>query len=74
MKKQNKKISPKMTFAELLSEVPKSAEVLMEAGMHCFGCPMSQMETIEQGALAHGLTKKQINEMMKKIEGLVEKK
>ncbi len=63
-----------MTFAELLNEIPESAEVLMEAGMHCFGCSMSQMETIEQGALAHGLTKKQINEMMKKIERLRGKK
>lgn len=69
-----KKISQKMTFAELLNEIPESAEVLMEAGMHCFGCSMSQMETIEQGALAHGLTKKQINEMMKKIERLRGKK
>jgi len=65
-----KKISPKMTFRELLNEIPESADVLMEAGMHCFGCPMSQMETIEQGAMAHGLSKKQIDELMNKINKL----
>lgn len=63
-----KKISPQMTFSELLNEIPEAAEVLMESGMHCFGCPMSQMETLEQGALAHGMTKKQIAELIKKIE------
>ncbi len=64
---KNKKISKKMTFAELLAEIPESADVLMEAGMHCFGCSMSQMETIEQGAMAHGMSKKEINELMRKI-------
>ena len=27
----------------------------MEAGMGCIGCPHSQMETIEQGAMGHGI-------------------
>lgn len=72
-KKPLKKITKKMTFAELLEMKPESAEVLMESGMHCFGCPMSQMETIEQGAMAHGMTKKEIDELMKKIEGLSNK-
>ena len=24
-------------------------------GMHCLGCPSSQMETIEQAAMVHGI-------------------
>ena len=44
-----------MSFAEILSKKPEAAGVLMEKGMHCCGCPMSQMETLEQGACAHGL-------------------
>jgi len=24
-------------------------------GMHCFSCPMSQMETIEEAAMVHGV-------------------
>ena len=27
----------------------------MEAGMGCIGCPHSQMESIEQGAMGHGI-------------------
>ncbi len=29
--------------------------ILMEAGMHCVGCPASQGESIEEAALVHGI-------------------
>lgn len=29
--------------------------VLLGFGMHCFCCPMSQMETLEEACLAHGV-------------------
>ena len=44
-----------MTFAEILEEKPEAAEILLEAGMHCCGCPMAQMETLEEGCRAHGI-------------------
>ncbi len=31
------------------------AEVLFGIGMHCLGCPSSQMETIAEAAMVHGL-------------------
>ena len=31
------------------------AEVLFGIGMHCLGCTSSQMETIEQAAMVHGI-------------------
>ena len=31
------------------------APVLMGIGMHCLGCPASQMETIEEAAMVHGI-------------------
>ncbi|MGN0298996.1 MAG: DUF1858 domain-containing protein [Lachnospiraceae bacterium] len=31
------------------------AFVLMEAGMHCVGCPSSQGESIEEAAFVHGI-------------------
>lgn len=27
----------------------------MEIGMHCLGCPASQMETLEEAAMVHGI-------------------
>lgn len=52
-------VSKDMTFGQLLEEYyekcPKIVEVLMEAGMGCIGCPHSQMESIEDGAMGHGI-------------------
>ena len=44
-----------MTFAELIKVNPKAAMRLAEMGLFCGGCPMAQFETIEQGAVAHGV-------------------
>ena len=59
MKKQTSKaktkISKKMNFSELIRNYPESAEVLMNEGLHCIGCMMASVETLEQGCLAHGL-------------------
>ena len=31
------------------------AQVTKDIGMHCLGCPSSQMESIEQAAMVHGV-------------------
>lgn len=64
------KINKKISFAELLEKHPESAEVLMESGMHCIGCPMAMQETLEEGALAHGLD---VEEIVEKINKKLEK-
>lgn len=69
--KKNKKIkiTKDMDFSELLTNFPEALEVLLENRMHCIGCPMSHGETLEQGALAHGINpKKLIEELNKKLE------
>lgn len=64
--KQNK-ITKEMTFEELLEKNPESMNILFESGLHCIGCHMSVYETIEQGCLAHGMNKKQIDALIKKL-------
>ena len=32
-----------------------TAEILMNAGMHCLGCAMAHGETIEQACAVHGI-------------------
>ena len=29
--------------------------ILMEAGMHCIGCPSSQGESLEEACMVHGI-------------------
>lgn len=49
------KINKGMTFGEVLSRFPKTSEVFFRYGMHCFGCHIAVEESIQQGALAHGV-------------------
>lgn len=46
------------------------APILMNAGMHCVGCPASQAESIEEAAMVHGMDAdalvKEINEFLNK--------
>jgi hybrid cluster-associated redox disulfide protein len=42
-------------IGELLQIDANVAPLLMDIGMHCLGCPSSQMESIEQAAIVHGL-------------------
>ena len=49
-------ITKNTTIGEALRINPEIAPVLMEIGMHCLGCPSSQMETIEEAAMVHGIS------------------
>ena len=42
-------------IGELLRIDEGIAPILLGIGMHCLGCPSSQMETIEQEAAVHGV-------------------
>ena len=59
-----KEINKKMSFAEIMQKYPEAIEILLNKGMHCVGCPMSQMESLEDGCKAHGLNS---NEIVKEI-------
>ena len=48
-------ITRKTTMGEMLSYDRGIAMVLMQAGMHCVGCPSSIMETLEEACMVHGL-------------------
>ncbi len=63
------KISKKMTFAKILSKYPWAAEIMIAKGMHCFGCPAAGQETLEQGAMMHGIdADKLVDELNKKLK------
>ena len=49
------KFTKDSTLGEVLAKNPKAQTVLMGFGMHCFGCPMTQMETLEEAAQVHGI-------------------
>ena len=47
-------IDKTMSIGQVLEIDRTTAPIMMEYGMHCMGCPFSQMESLEQGCAAHG--------------------
>ena len=39
----------------LLQKDISIAPLLMQAGMHCIGCPASQAETLQEACMVHGI-------------------
>ena len=58
------KIDKDMIIGELLEQAPEKAEILMDAGMHCLGCPASQAETLEEACEVHGID---VNELVEEL-------
>lgn len=58
------KIEKTTQIGELLSQAPEKAELLLEAGMHCLGCPASQEETLEEACDVHGID---VEELLEKL-------
>ena len=48
------KITADTMIGELLVIDPDIAPILLGIGMHCLGCPSSQMETVGEAAMVHG--------------------
>ncbi|MDD5012488.1 MAG: DUF1858 domain-containing protein [Candidatus Nanoarchaeia archaeon] len=68
-KKKVNGITKNMTFAEILEKHPEAGNVLFESGLHCIGCGGAMYETIEQGCMMHGMGKKEIDDLIKKLNG-----
>lgn len=65
------KITKDMTISQLLMIDRGSAEVLMEAGMHCIGCPASAGESLEEACAVHGI---EVNDLVDKLNAYFENK
>ena len=48
-------VNKDMTIGEILQINTNVAPIFFGMGMHCLGCPASQMETLEEAAMVHGV-------------------
>lgn len=60
-------ITKDMTIGEILRQNMDVAPILMEAGMHCLGCPSAQGESLEEAAMVHGMD---VEDLLSKINAL----
>ena len=57
-------ITKNTKIGELLEVAPEKAEILIDCGMHCIGCPASQMETLEEACEVHGIDVEEVIEKL----------
>lgn len=62
------KFNKDMTISEALEVNEDAKTVFMGFGMHCFGCPMSAMETIEEASQSHGVDLELMLEKLNELE------
>lgn len=48
-------ITKNTTLGDILDNYKNAQEILTNFGMHCFSCPMSRMETVEEASAVHGI-------------------
>lgn len=74
--KKSKKIHRQMTIEEILGMFPYKAQRLSQeitnAGLHCVGCHAAVWETLEAGMYSHGKNEAQIEELVQRLNNLLE--
>ena len=53
-------ITKDMIIADIIQIDSNLIPVLMNAGMHCIGCPSAQGESLEEAAMVHGIDADQL--------------
>ena len=67
-------VTKETPIKELLNIVPEAEEILLGYGLHCVGCHFSDMDTVEDGAMMHGLTDEDIGLMIKDVNEILRSK
>lgn len=68
MKDKKMEITKDILIGDLVDNYPNLAKILVEKyNFHCIGCMAAGMETLEEGATVHGMSKKEIDEMVKDL-------
>jgi iron-sulfur cluster assembly protein len=72
------KIHPQMTISDILGMFPDKAQRLSQeitnAGLHCIGCNAATWETLESGMLSHGKNPSQIEQLVTRLNALLDEK
>jgi len=61
------KITGNTPLSRILHINPGASEELFDVGLHCMGCAFSGMETLEEGCMSHGMSQKEINALIKRL-------
>ena len=65
-------ITGDMLIANIISQYPDAIYLLMNCGMGCVSCPASQMDSLTEACLVHGLDGVEVARYLNVELGLVE--
>jgi len=57
-------VTKDMLIGDILRIDGSIAPILMGVGMHCLGCPASQMESLEDACAVHGMDADEVAEQI----------
>lgn len=60
-------INKKMKIDEVIKKYPETVEIFMKHSFHCIGCVAASFESIEQGAIAHGIDVEELVQELNKV-------
>jgi iron-sulfur cluster assembly accessory protein len=71
-------ITREMTIDDIFKKFPskgqKLAQEMTNTGLHCVGCSAATWETLEAGMYSHGKTEEQINELLARLNKVLDEK
>ena len=69
--KKMDKIDKDTLIMQIITAYPELAQILIDAGMHCVGCPASSLESLENGCKSHGFDDAKLEELIKKLNEML---
>lgn len=74
--KATAQISREMTIEDIFSKFPqksqKLAQEITNSGLHCVGCQAATWETLEAGMLSHGFREEEIDDLVDRLNAILE--
>jgi len=62
-------ITKDMSIEEIVTKYPQTIAVFMAYGLGCIGCQIARFETLEEGAMAHGID---VDSLVKDLNAFIE--
>ena len=66
-------ITKDMLVATIVSKYPDTIPIMLAYGLHCFDCGASELETLEEGTVGHGMSQDDLEMILADVNEEAEK-
>jgi hybrid cluster-associated redox disulfide protein len=68
-----KKVKKENLIGDVINKFPEASIIMLSHGLNCANCGANKFETIEEGAVAHGLDGEEIKKIVEEINLIINK-